>query len=472
MSLKSLSSGDTVAGLLVDGVEETPYTGATLKMESPMGVMVEIPYIDHPEANQFSHVAHWFKTRTPPKNLTLQTPDGEVGLFGIRWMGHRPGDALSLGRLKPRETLLGEYNGNLDEPLLIDKARSRIDGLAEWTSLRSIDFWPESDDQGSFKQLTVNAKPVDGGTWKQGDATMQFVSEWRTSLPDKTIRRGLNIDEDAVLVSQFPTPRPFLEHLAEQRKVVHLLTLTSGLPIHFREHKVTSPNIVTRTIDGTVRSHPNTPLISADTVQDYAQPAPASSDFNWFLASFDRLGIKGMKSWSENYERWSKFIYPAVGLLGRNKPFAEDVVNTLSMSIEAAGHLIGKRPGEECTYAGKNLVTSTYVYRCLEVVGVHWGEIAPDYEALARGLGKTYNATKHFNKGKYPDAEVLYLVSEVLRYIVRLLALHLADDTGDLLADFKKEGTLLRLKNLHKHYGVSFDTKGNVVPYQVQTSTE
>lgn len=466
MSLKSLNTGDTVAGLLVDGVEETPYTGATLKMESSTGVIVEIPYVDHPEANQFDHVAHWFKTRTPPMNLALLTPEGEIGLFGIRWTGHRFGAGLALGKLKPRETLLGEYDGNLDEPLLIDKARSRIDGLAEWTSLRSIDVLPESDDQGLLKQLTINAKPVDGGTWNQGEATMRFVSEWRTSLPNKTTRRGLNIDEDVVLVSQFPTPRTFREHLAEQRKVVHLLTLVSGLPIHFREHKVTSPGIVTRSLAGTVLDHPNSPLISGDTVQDYAHPAPASNDFNLLLASFDQLGIKGMKSWSEKYDRWSKFILPAVGLLGRNRPFAEDVVNTLSMCIEAAGHLIGKRAGEECTYAGKKLVTSTFVFRCLDVVGVHWGEIAPNYEGLARGIGKTYNATKHFNEGKYPDAEVLYLVSAVIRYIVRLLALHLADETGALLAAFKEEGALLRLKNLHKHYGVSFDAKGNVVLYQ------
>jgi hypothetical protein len=45
MAVSGLEFGDSLAGLLVDGVEETPYTGATLKMRAGDGVVVEVPYL-------------------------------------------------------------------------------------------------------------------------------------------------------------------------------------------------------------------------------------------------------------------------------------------------------------------------------------------------------------------------------------------------------------------------------------------
>lgn len=56
MAIDSLEFGDSLAGLLVDGVEETPYAGATLKLVSPGGVRVEVPYISYDETGQFRHV--------------------------------------------------------------------------------------------------------------------------------------------------------------------------------------------------------------------------------------------------------------------------------------------------------------------------------------------------------------------------------------------------------------------------------
>lgn len=45
MGIESIGFGESVAGLLVDGVVDTLYTGATLKLERGRGVVVEIPFI-------------------------------------------------------------------------------------------------------------------------------------------------------------------------------------------------------------------------------------------------------------------------------------------------------------------------------------------------------------------------------------------------------------------------------------------
>lgn len=476
MDIKSLTIGDSATGLLIDGVEGTPYVAASLTIDTERGIVLEIPYIDHAGVAQFQHVSKWFLDRQVPHNLILQTVDGDLGLFGNQWKGYRNSSNQSLGMIRPNELLVGEYDGDLSQPLLLENVRSRIDGLSEWTSIRSIDFSHITDDQGLIKELNVRAKPVASDTWCQGDATMQIVSEWRTSYPDKESRYGLNIDEGTVLVSCFDSPRPFADHLGEQKKVRDLLTLLVGRSIHFRQHKVSSPQVVEKSLANTVIANPRSALISSTTVKEYDQPTPKSQDFNWSLAHFDEIGVDGLEAWAGKYAQWGpKFILPAVGILSRDKSFAEEKVNILSMTIEAAGSLLGRQPGEERTYKpGKKPgpSTSTYFYRCLAVVNIYWGDIAPNCVGLARGLAKTYNATKHYNNGQYPEPEVIVLASKVMEYLVRLIALHLVDTKGNLLDSFRKEPGPLRISALHRHLAVSFDENGTVVPYVVSSVNE
>lgn len=469
MDIKSFTVGDSATGLLIDGVDGTPYVGASLTIDSERGIVLEVPYIDDVRILQFKHVKEWFIDRKVPPNLILQTVDGDLGLFGNQWKGYRNSSNQSLGMIRPNELLIGEYDGDLSQPLLLGKVRSRIDGLSEWTSIRSIDFSHITDDQGLIKELNVKAKPVESDTWCQGDATMQIVSEWRTSYPDQGSRYGLNIDDGTVLVSCFDSPRSFMDHLGEQKKVRDLLTLLMGRSIHFRQHKVSSPQVVEKSLVGTVIAKPRSLLISSATVNEYVQPIPKKQDFNWSLANFDEIGVEGLESWAKKYAQWSpKFIFPVVGILSRDKPFAEEKVNILSMAIEAAGMLLGVQPGERTTYtSGKKPrpTTSTYFYRCLEVVNISWGDIAPNYIGLARGLAKTYNATKHYNDGQYPEPEVIVLSSKVMEYLVRLIALHLIDTKGELLDKFRKKPGLLRLVSLHRHLAVSFHENGTAIPY-------
>jgi hypothetical protein len=463
MDLRTLTFGQSVAGLLVDGIEATPYTGATLKMEELRGVVVEIPYIDHGDTDQFKHVNEWFETRTPPRNLLLETPEGSIGLYGIRWLGHSSKPGVSLGKLAPSETLLGPCEASLERPLMLDEVRSRIDGLQEWTGLKSVGYVPETDEQGLSQAVTVNVRAVKGEAWTQGEAAMQFESEWRTSRPDETDDGGLNINDGAVLVTRFPNPRPFSEHLAEQRKIVSLLTLLSGQPIHFRHHRVSAESIIERALSGHVLSHPKIQLVSEQTVRDYRQPVPSRGDLQVFLAEFEQIGIDGITRWASRYEQWKRFVLPAVGVLGRKGLFLEDVIVSLSTSVEAAGQIIGKRNGEEVTYHRGRTTTATYVFRCLDVLEIKWGGIAPSTNALARAIANTYNDIKHFDRGELPRADVLHVVGVILRYIARLLALHIVDDSGNLLEGFRKDRALWRVQQVYETYQISFNERGETI---------
>ncbi|WIV44712.1 hypothetical protein [Glutamicibacter nicotianae] len=471
IDLRDLNYGDVVVGLIVDGKSDTPSTAATLQVTEDRGIVLEIPYSDHPDMDQFRHVVEWFNKQSPPENLLLETIHGNLTLFNIRWAGYKESMSQTLGRLKPHEVLIGSYAGDLIEPLLIESTRSRIDGLPEWTSIQALDLRHETDSQGLLKDLTINAKSTQSDSWQQGDATLHFASDWRTTRPNQRNGVGLNIDADTVLVSSFPTPRSFREHFEEQRKVVDLITLTSGQALSFREHKVAprgrSGDLLIGPAEG--KSHLN--LLSNITIEEQREKLFDHVKFQQhLLCQFDTVGVAGLTCWSKNYATWSKkFIYPATALFKRERPFAEDVVNTLSMAIEAAGNLIGVRDGEDSTYkiirGGKKAPgAATQVYRCLHATGYDWSDFSPTLEGLARGINDTYNATKHFNKGEYPEPEVLAFVSVLLRYLVRLLSLRLADSDGSLLEPFKGKKSLLRLHNQHKHFGVSFDSRGRPVP--------
>lgn len=244
---------------------------------------------------------------------------------------------------------MGSYDGDLSEPLLIESTRSRIDGLPEWTSIQALDMRHETDSQGLLKDLTINAVATKSDSWQQGGATMRFASDWRTTRPNQRNGVGLHIDADTVLVSSFPTPRSFREHFEEQRKVVDLLTLTSGQAINFREHKVSPRGRSGELLIGPSEGKSHLNLLSNITIEEQREKLFDYGKFQQHsLCRFDAVGIAGLEFWSKNYATWSKkFIYPTATLFKRERPFAEDVVNTLSMAIEAAGNLIGVRDGEE-----------------------------------------------------------------------------------------------------------------------------
>ncbi|XPP25653.1 MAG: TetR/AcrR family transcriptional regulator [Leucobacter sp.] len=202
MALDALHFDQSVSGLLVDGVESTPFTGAILKLENPRGVVVEVPYVVGDSSGQFTHVKEWFEEQTPPKNMILETPDGPIGLYGIRWRGHSMKAGVSLGKLAPRETLLGRCESPLSEPLLLDEVHSRIDGLREWTGMNSIDFLPETDDHGLSIGLTVNVRSLEGGTIYREFTSKQEILD---ALLTRSMERMTTVSRELLGETEHPS---------------------------------------------------------------------------------------------------------------------------------------------------------------------------------------------------------------------------------------------------------------------------
>ncbi|MFZ4842223.1 hypothetical protein [Mycetocola saprophilus] len=436
MSVDNLRFGTSISGLLIDGDPDTLYTVCTLTMAEPDGPIIEVPYIFMGETNQFDAPQKWFSSRTPPSSMIFKTSDGDISLFDIQWSGHteKSGSGLSLGRIRPTEMVLHRRDGKLDDSLRVSEMRSHIDGLKEWTQLSAIKDNTETNESGLIRKVTVEVESISKLEWQQGDVTMTLQTDWRTSHAEEFDAGSLNVFDWVVFETKFETPQLINKHLSVHRKLQHLLVLVFDSPIHFRKHQVRDRAFALRLMSGELVNNPFVELISRRTVNEYAEKFPTKKDLQHPLFKVGLIGSEGLAQWTNEYERWQRFILPAVSVLGKRRIYIEDLIVSLSMSLEAAGKIIGHRDGEEESYWNKRPTTSTFVYRCLHLLDLNWGSRVESITGLARAAANSYNGTKHFNEGEMPDPDESFLISQVLKEVARLLALHIVDYSGDLLS--------------------------------------
>ena len=182
--MRRLEFGESFSGLLIDGVDDTPYVGANFQLTRESGVSVEVPYLSSPGIDQFSHVQSWFRDQAPPTNMLLLTPEGSISLFDVAWSGHSEnwgGHRASIGSMRPALAVLGDRDGPLADPLLMGEMRSRMDGLTEWARLTAVSSDTDTDEEGRIQSVTMLLHRDDGIAWQQGDATMTIRAGWHHS---------------------------------------------------------------------------------------------------------------------------------------------------------------------------------------------------------------------------------------------------------------------------------------------------
>ncbi|MYR92552.1 MULTISPECIES: ApeA N-terminal domain 1-containing protein [unclassified Streptomyces] len=460
MALKKLNFGDSLAGLLIDHEENTPYVVATLTYDEARGVRLEVPYIHHSDSEQFRNAEKWFETATPPENLTFTTKGGIVSLFGCRYSGHTMnfGQGYAAGYITPEEVVLDFREGDTGAPLAVSEFQSELDGLAEWTRFHAIKHKTESNAEGRTKKVTVIAESVESLTWNQGDAEMNLSTSWSTTAEHS----GFHLTEWVALKSEFTTPRSALEHLKEQRKVAALLKLNFGRPIYFRRHQIRDDLFSDRTLSGTHKGKSFQEYVGRRTFRDFPQPTSSKKDLREPIFYLAQVGGEGLTSWSSRYEQWKRFIEPAVSVLSRPHAALEDIVVNASMSIEAAGNIIGRIDGEEVTHTrGGMPTTATHAFRAIAKLGLDVQGISESPVGMARAMADNYNTIKHYDRGEFPDPLETYFVSRVAMTAVRLLASTLVDPSENLVQQYKSDGKFDAVKDEVKQTRLCVNASGN-----------
>lgn len=468
MNWSELEFGDSVAGLLGDGVDDTPYVGATFHLTDTQGVIVEVPYLSRHGAPQFANVDEWFAQRSPPENMILYTPEGAVSMFDVAWSGHSEnwgGGKSSIGKLRPHEVVFAHREGSLADPLIVKELHSHIDALSPWSRANAISTQSETDENGRVQ--AVNIRMVGGPvlSWQQGDATMELVSHWTHSPVRDGVASVTTLQDSVTLVSEFESgPRPFWDHFVEQRKIATLLVFLFGKPISFRKHQIRDDRFPARYGGGgEVYNVPLRELLSRNTIGERRRPVPTTDELGHPLVYLAGVGAEGLTAWSNAYEPWARFIVPSSGVLNRRELFVEDVVLSTSLSLEAAGDLLGEKEGERSTWHRSRPTTATYAYRCLRDLGLAWTDRIESITGLARAIANNYNDLKHAARGEFPDHVRTFLVSYVNRLIVQAVAVSLTSSSDRLREAFQQSREMSGISELFHNNGMRILDDGSWV---------
>lgn len=470
MGVKRLEFGDSLSGLLIDGVDGTPYVGATIRMTRDRGIVVEVPYLQDRGVEQFDHVRAWFQSQTPPANMLLLTHEGTVSLFDVAWSGHSEtwgGSRASIGSLCPVLTVMEYRNADLATPLVMHEMSSWLDGLNRWSGLSSVRTERETDEQARVQSVTMTLTADDSFVWTQGDATLTLHAGWLHAPEANGYERKTTVYDNVAIVSSFASgPAPFWDHFVEHRKVASLMVFLFGRQLSFRRHCLRDEMFATHDRDGRVISTPLIEVVSRNSYRERITEVPSESQLDNPIAGLREIGNEGLETWAANYEAWKRFILPSASILGRTGVFLEDLVISTSMSMEAAGGIIGERPGENATWSkgGRRRPTSaTYVYRCLDVLAVRWPERLGNHVGLSRAIANAYNDVKHYDRGDFPEHDEVHVVSEISQMIVRLLAIHVAGRADDLLAPYREAEQFYQIDQAVEAYQLRLDEAGEWV---------
>ncbi|MFD7841168.1 hypothetical protein [Streptomyces sp. NPDC059761] len=458
-----LSFGDSLAGLLIDGKDHTPFIAATLTYTESRGIKVEVPYVHGAQTDQFSEPDTWFDTAAPPRNLGFVTRGGIISLFGCRYSGHSMafGHGYSVGVITPESVVLKSNGGDFDSELKVLRLKSEIDGIAEWSKLQSLRYTPEADESGRLTKFTLTAESPEKFRWIQGGATLTIANNWETFQSGP----GISVSEWGSLESEFSEPRTIGEHLNEQRKIIALLTLVFGCAIRFRRHDVYDERFAERDLSGRLIGHSYYSLVSAKTFRDNALPKLEKRASLDVIASMDAIGIGGLLGWNSVHEKWKRAINPAVSALSRSGAEVETLAVNAAISLEAAGSLIGPMDGEPGARNGGKPTMAAFVFRCLASSGIDFSRVSENIAGLARAISTNYNTIKHFDRGEFPRASETYFASEVSLLTIRVLVANLAKFGSVDTPHFAARRKLDDLESICRLHDLFVDSSGCFAPY-------
>lgn len=458
--MKELSVGESLTGLIWDGVEETPWIAAALTSSTMGGIVVEVPFISHQGVAQFAHVEEWLRGNGQPPNIGFFANNGTYTLIGCQYSEavQHATSGLSVGRIIPQLSVSALRDNNFDEPLFIETMRSRVDGLQDWTDAKSFHADLDSDTHDPRKSITINFPDGKPFSWQQ-DAAMMSIgakSGWESG------HRNFTIQDHIFLTSTFESPASFDDHLAAQRKVTALSSLLNSEPCYFREHEIRDSQFPEKFLDGKVADVPFHQAIFRNTFRESQNPEPGKQAFNYSIASLQVIGPQGLEKWASVREEWKRAIDPLVELF-RRRTTVEDEFISASLSLEAAGHLLGEVPGESETYRGPKPTSSTFVFRCLSQLPTNWLDCAESVVGLSRALANMYNDLKHFDRHRVPDPAQLRLLCRLAVLTARLVIIKQISIAADLSATPMARRLLEHIQSTISDNGLYISQEGGIV---------
>lgn len=445
MSIDNFEAGRSLTGVLLtysDGKQST--FPATLRFDPES--LVEIEVADAAGFDSFfgespTHPSVWFRgDEHIPAQCVFQSLGGSMTLSRIRTTRRSQNPSVRGATFVADEVVLRATRAGINEPPLFDQLISRFDGLADWWGERNVVLTRHTTDIGLSRRVEITTREdVEPVTWMQGEATMSLDLSWRTDTADHN--RSWTLMQTTNLQSSFITPRKADDHLDEHWKVKSLLVLLFGRPLAYREHAVVSQIAYYDDVgqpDGDRKKFfPPRPFLTSRTLRD-AQTTPSEEiELGEAIAYLRDIGPEGLTRWAEAWDdSWERLIAPTVAVLGRARPFVEDQILAAGIFLDAWGKTAERAEGEKDTYSSSNNPTfATFAYRAMKSTPANWTHAALTDAGLAIAIRDVYTAVKHAEK-QQPTAHEMFLLSDVMLLLVRLIAARKIDTDGSLVTSF------------------------------------
>lgn len=406
-----LRPGQTRTGVLIDGVDGTPFVAATLTYQEGTGLLIQVPYV--PRDDHYAVAESWFDERQPvPAALWFHDPDGAVMLTGVRWRGNRGAD-VAVGRLDANLAIFERPRAIADE-YRVRTVTSRIDGLHEFAGFESITSDHDRVDGRWRTTVVVHAK--DEVTVENGGVVYTI----RATVPTTASGVEFTALADAVIETTIGDSATVDEHVVAQWPVRALLTLAFGVPLFWREHQLLDDQFQLRTLDGVEHGPTAAPLLLRRTVRDHEQPAVEWRDLAGSMFRLADVGPDGLARWLDLYgdEIFRRAVEPMVEVLnGGAGHFVEPRLTLTMFALDALGHYLDQT-------RRRKVPLRDQILRCLDVPGVDWSAVGPP-DQVAQALAHVNNDLKHPDRDHRPDGVEMSLAADLGLVILRVKFAHL-----------------------------------------------
>lgn len=433
-------------GFLYDEDDSTPHIPALLEFSETNGVRLQLPVAP----GYGAEYTKWFRVDDAcPRSLRFIDNEGALHLVNCRSAGFRGHLSGSHSKgLLAADYAIEDQDGHLQDFTTVDKVRSRIAGLHDFSGwqLSEVDIEPNAD--GTAREVvmrTTTPRSVVLGRIHSLEASL--VPYWTTGVLGKNIT---SLAESTHFETVSQSPLPIDAHLQVHTRMRDFLALASWTALDFEGHEAQRLDSPQRVLSGDPvgpvwRQVLTNKTLRAHDGEDRADAMPLACPFR-----LETTTPVALSKWLSLGDGWSRATRPLLRLLftGGN---IETALLQSGVALEAwyfenevaSGR--GRRAVGDTPFA-------TRVRHCAETLPVNIAAMVGNLDNWVKRANWAYRAVKHADR-PLPEPQEASVIAHTFILMCRLHLMRLAGFRDEVLATYGEYGEWRNLARIYAELG-------------------
>lgn len=405
--LFDLGNGDSVPGVINDGLEHTQQLHGQLVMDKQYGPLLVIIFReDKFSAPDVTASSGWHLNDDIPKSLEFVSLDGVATFHGSVVIRRRHNFVgFSEIRLRPSTVVFGRSVANETTPLKVKVVHSTIENLGEWLGQGGLTTTNELSESGKMSAYGVRVEVPPTDELNLSTMRVKLSTPWKSQRSAGQVIVGNRGQVSTYSVE----PLEVSQHLDVHKRLRDFLVLSSGRPIKILDHtlQLTDDSEIEKFIHFSTVSEQR--IGKADSVKSIGH-----------LIRYRNVVPSKLQLWLETDSPLAAKSGPLIQLLERERFTIVDRVVYSGMVTESIGESLPEVITDTFTHNGKP-VHYTYVLRCLALSRIDLTNSPLNIHELAKAIALNYNKTKHYQPSRTPDPSVSTILGRVMTLALRKL---------------------------------------------------